>query len=395
MRSLSQLGAVLGLMVRTLPQRVSASLIAVAGVAGVVVVLVAVLSIAEGFRAAMVGAGSADVAIVMRGGSDSELSSTLEVEPVRIAMAAPGVRRTDAGPLASAELFVVVEVSKLSTGTAANVPLRGVGPAAFSVRDNLQLAAGRRFRAGTREVIVGRAAAGQFAGLELGDTPRWGEQDWTVVGIFEAEGSVAESEVWADASIVQSAYRRGSAFQSVRARLQSPAAFAEYRAALESDPRLSASVVRESDYFLAQSQALYAIVTTLGMGIAVLMAIGAVFGAVNTMYAAVASRTREIATLRALGFGALPVTASILAESVLVCLAGGVVGGAIAYFGFNGYQTATLNWQTFSQVAFAFRVTPELLLQGCAWAVVLGVLGGLLPAARAARLPIAPALREL
>lgn len=395
MRSLSQLGAVLSLMVRTLPQRVSASLIAVAGVAGVVVVLVAVLSIAEGFRAAMVGAGAADVAIVMRGGSDSELSSTLEVESVRVALGAPGVRRTDAGPLASAEIFVIVEVSKRSTGTAANVPLRGVGAAAFGVRDNVQLAAGRRFREGTREVIVGRSAAGQFAGLELGDTQRWGNQDWTVVGIFEAEGSVAESEVWGDASVVQSAYRRGSTFQSVHARLQSPDAFKQYRAALENDPRLSVSVVRESDYFLAQSQALYAIVTTLGLGIAVLMAIGAVFGAVNTMYAAVASRTREIATLRALGFGALPVVASILAESVLICLAGGVAGGAIAYFGFNGYQTATLNWQTFSQVAFAFLVTPELLLRGFACALVLGVLGGLLPAVRAARLPIAPGLRQL
>ncbi len=394
MQFLSQLAAVLGLTLRTLPQRAGSSFIAVVGVAGVVIVFVAVLSIAEGFRAAMTGAGSPDTAIVMRGGSDSELNSTLELETTRIVKDAPGVRRSGGGAVASAELFVVVDVPKRSTGTAANVPLRGVEPEAFGVREDVRVVEGRPFEFGTSEIVVGRAAAGQFAGIGLGDAPRWGDSAWTVVGIFETDGTAAESEVWADARVVQSAYRRGSTFQSVYAKLETPGAFGAFRDALGDDPRLNVMVERESDYYLAQSQALHAIITTIGSGIAALMAIGAVFGAINTMYAAVANRTREIATLRALGFGNVPVVLSIVAESVLLCAVGGVLGGLAAYAGFNGYQTATLNWQTFSQVAFAFLVTPALLAQGIAWAVVMGVIGGLLPALRAARLPVATALRE-
>ena len=394
MRFPSQLAAVLGLTLRTIPQRVGSSAIAVVGVAGVVVVLVAVLSIAEGFRAAMTGTGSPATAVVMRGGSDSELSSNLELEEVRIVKDSPGVAPGAAGPAASAELFVVVDVEKLSTGTPANVPLRGIEPAAFEVREDVRIVEGRPFRFGTNEIVVGRAASAQFAGLGLGEAPLWGDARWTVVGIFEAGGAVAESEVWADARVVQGAYRRGSTFQSVYAALASPAAFDAFRTALEGDPRLNVAVVRESDYYAAQSATLHAVITGIGGGIAALMAIGAVFGAVNTMYGAVSARTREIATLRALGFGNAAVVLSVIAESVVLCLAGGVLGGLAAYAGFNGYQTATLNWQTFSQVAFAFLVTPALLAQGVAWAVVMGVAGGLLPAVRAARLPVARALRE-
>ena len=395
MRFFVQLGAVLGLVMRSLPQRTASSAIAVVGVTGVVLVFVAVLSVAEGFRAAMVGAGSPEIALVMRGGSDSELSSSLDLDTVRVVSDTPGVRRSGGRALASAELFVVVDVVKSGTGTPANVPLRGVGPAAFEVRGDLDLVSGRRFRPGTTEVIVGRAAAAQFEGLEVGERPRWGGQEWTVVGAFDTGGAAGESEVWADAPVVASVYARGASFQSVRVRLESVGAFDAYRRVLDLDPRVAVTAARESDYCLAQSVALHAIVTTLGFGVAALMAIGAVFGAVNTMYSALASRTREIATLRALGFDRAPVVLSVVAESVVICLAGGLLGGAIAYFGFNGYQTATLNWQTFSQVAFAFLVTPELLLRGFACALVLGVLGGLLPAARAARLPIAPGLRQL
>ena len=395
MRFFVQLGAVLGLVMRSLPQRTASSAIAVVGVTGVVLVFVAVLSVAEGFRAAMVGAGSPEIALVMRGGSDSELSSSLDLDTVRVVSDTPGVRRSGGRALASAELFVVVDVVKSGTGTPANVPLRGVGPAAFEVRGDLDLVSGRRFRPGTTEVIVGRAAAAQFEGLEVGERPRWGGQEWTVVGAFDTGGAAGESEVWADAPVVASVYARGASFQSVRVRLESVGAFDEYRRVLDLDPRVAVTAARESDYYLAQSVALHAIVTTLGFGVAALMAIGAVFGAVNTMYSALASRTREIATLRALGFDRAPVVLSVVAESVVICLAGGLLGGAIAYFGFNGYQTATLNWQTFSQVAFAFLVTPELLLRGFACALVLGVLGGLLPAVRAARLPIAPGLRQL
>ncbi|MCY4509199.1 MAG: ABC transporter permease [Acidobacteria bacterium] len=395
MRFLAQVVTMIALSLRTVPQRAGSSLVAVTGVAGVVVVFVAVLSIAEGFRAALAGAGSPDTAIVMRGGSDTELSSVLPLESTRVIRDAPGVRRSAEGVVASAELFVVVDVPKRSTGTPANVPLRGVEPAAFGVRDEVRIVEGRTFRPGTNEIIVGRSAAAQFAGIDLGSTQRWGESAWEVVGIFEAGGTIAESEIWCDARVLQPAYRRGDSFQSVYARLESPDAFDAFKDALTTDPRLDVMVEREEDYYLGQTEAVTAIITGIAGVIAFLMGIGAVFGAINTMYTAVASRTREIATLRALGFSSGPVVISVMAESVALAVVGGLLGGLLAYAGFNGYQTATINWQTFSQVAFAFRVTPALLTQGIAWAVLMGFLGGLFPALRAARLPVATALREL
>ena len=395
MRFLSQVFTMIALTLRTVPQRAGSSLVAVTGVAGVVVVFVAVLSIAEGFRAALAGAGSPDTAIVMRGGSDTELSSVLPLESTRVIRDAPGVRRSAEGAVASAELFVVVDVPKRSTGTPANVPLRGVEPAAFGVRDEVRIVEGRTFRPGTNEIIVGRSAAAQFVGIDLGSTQRWGESAWEVVGIFEAGGTIAESEIWCDARVLQPAYRRGDSFQSVYARLESADAFDAFKDALTTDPRLDVMVEREEDYYVGQTEAVTAIITGIAGVIAFLMGIGAVFGAINTMYTAVASRTREIATLRALGFSSGPVVISVMAESVALAVVGGLLGGLLAYAGFNGYQTATLNWQTFSQVAFAFRVTPALLLQGITWAVLMGFLGGLFPALRAARLPVATALREL
>ena len=395
MRFFSQVLTMIALSLRTVPRRAGSSLVAVTGVTGVVIVFVAVLSIAEGFRAALTGAGSPDTAIVMRGGSDTELSSGLPLASTRVVKDAPGVRRGPDGPVASAELFVVVDVPKRTTGTPANVPLRGVEPAAFQVRDEVRIVEGRSFRPGTNEIIVGRAAAAQFTGIDLGSTRRWGENTWEVVGIFEAGGTIAESEIWCDARVLQPAYRRGDTFQSVYARLGSAGDFDAFKDALTADPRLDVMVEREDDYYQGQTQAVTAIITGIATVIAFLMGIGAVFGAVNTMYTAVASRTREIATLRALGFSSAPVVVSVMVESVALCVAGGVLGGLLAYVGFNGYQTATLNWQTFSQVAFAFRVTPALLVQGVAWAVVMGFAGGLFPAVRAARLPVATALREL
>ncbi len=395
MRFLAQIPTMIVLTLRTVPQRAGSSLVAVTGVAGVVVVFVAVLSIAEGFQAALAGAGSPDTAIVMRGGSDTELSSILPLESTRVIRDAPGVRRSAEGVVASAELFVVVDVPKRSTGTPANVPLRGVEPAAFGVRDEVRIVEGRTFRPGTNEIIVGRSAAAQFAGIDLGSTQRWGESAWEVVGIFEAGGTIAESEIWCDARVLQPAYRRGDSFQSVYARLESADAFDTFKDALTTDPRLDVMVEREEDYYLGQTQAVTAIITGIAGVIAFLMGIGAVFGAINTMYTAVASRTREIATLRALGFSSGPVVISVMAESVALAVVGGLLGGLLAYAGFNGYQTATINWQTFSQVAFAFRVTPALLVQGIVWAVVMGFFGGLFPALRAARLPVATALREL
>ncbi|HET9211706.1 MAG TPA: ABC transporter permease [Thermoanaerobaculia bacterium] len=395
MRGISQLAALIGVNLRTLGQRRGSALSTVVGVACVVAVFVVVLSIGEGFRATMAATGSPDSALVLRGGSDSEMMSGLLVDATRIIADAPGVARAVAGPQASAELFVVVDLPKRSTGTDANVPLRGVQPAAFAVRKSFKIISGRNFEPGKNEIIVGRGAAEQFAGLELGRTLRWGENQWTVVGVFSDGGSLSESEIWTDARVLQPAYRRGNTFQSVHARLESPAAFTAFKDALTQDPRLDVKVVRESEYYAGQSQALTTLVRILGGFITVLMALGAIFGALNTMYNAVASRTREIATLRALGFGRGPVVLSILAESLVIALLGAVIGGAVAYFGFNGFQTSTLNWQSFSQVAFAFRVTPALLVTGTVIALAIGLVGGLLPAVRAARLPVATALREL
>jgi putative ABC transport system permease protein len=391
----SQVLAVTGLNLRTIGQRRGASLAAVVGVAGVVGVFVAVLSMAEGFRRTLTSTASEDTAIVLRSGSDSEMMSGLVREDTRVIAEAPGVLRAGQGPVASAELYVIVDVPKRSTGTDANVPLRGVQPAAFDVRNEVEILEGRRFEPGKNEVIVGRAAAAEFAGLDLGSTMRWGESEWQVVGIFAAGGGLAESEIWCDAGVLQPAYRRGNSFQSVYAKLESPEAFDRFKDTLTTDPRLDVKVVREADYYAEQSQVLYGIITGLGYVIASLMAVGAVFGALNTMYTAVAARTREIATLRALGFRGGPVVISVLAESLLLALVGGALGAGLAYLIFDGFQTATMNWASFSQVAFAFAVTPKLLLLGIVCALLMGLLGGLFPAVRAARMPVATALREL
>jgi putative ABC transport system permease protein len=331
----------------------------------------------------------------MRSGADSEMVSGLALEDTRLIGDAAGVRRGESGPLASAELFVIVDLPKKSTNLTANVPLRGVGPNAFAVRPNVRMIAGRRFETGRNELIAGRGAAGQFAGLDIGRTLTFGQSEWVVVGVFDAGGTMSDSELWCDAGVLQPAYRRGTSFQTVYAKLESPEAFTRFKDALTTDPRLDLKVLRETDYFAEQSQTVSALITTLGAGIALLMGIGAIFGAINTMYSAVAARTREIATLRAIGFGGGPVVVSVLAESMLLALIGGALGGALAYVGFNGFQTSTINWQTFSQVAFAFAVTPGLIAAGIAYALIMGLLGGLLPAVRAARLPIVSALREL
>jgi putative ABC transport system permease protein len=390
---LRQAVAVTWMSLKGLSGRLGSAATAVLGVAGVVAVLVAVLSIAEGFRTTLEGSGSPDVALVLRGGSQTEMNSILGRDEVRIVQDAPGILRAEGGPAASAELFVIVDLDKRSTGTSANVPLRGVQDAAFRVRDRVEIVEGRRFTPGRNEVIVGSAAAGEFAGLDVGNTLRWGESEWTVVGRFDAGGTVSDSEIWCDVGVLQPAYRRGSSFQAVYARLESPAAFEAFAAALEADPRLDVAVERETDYYAEQSQGLTTFISVAGTLIAVLMAIGAVFGALNTMYNAVAARSGDIATLRALGFRSGPVVLSVLVESLALALVGGALGGTLAYLAFDGFRAATLNWTSFSQVAFAFRVTPELVVLGLAFALAIGFFGGLFPALRAARLPVATALR--
>jgi putative ABC transport system permease protein len=395
MRSLRQMLAVTAVSVRTIPQRWSSSLVAVIGVAGVVVVLVAVLSIAEGFKAAMTAAGRPDRAIVMRSGADSEMSSGLSGPQVDIIKQAPGILHNSQQPVASGEMFVIVDLNRRATGTPANVPLRGVDQPVLAVRHDAKIIRGRMFNFGTNEVVVGESASRTFEGLEVGSTIRSGQVSWNVVGMFSTGGTVAETEIWCDVRTLQGAYNRGNSFQSVLAKLETPSALQSFSDWLSTNREVDVQIKRESDYYAEQSRTLTTLIRTIGFGIAALMALGAVFGAVLTMYAAVVSRTREIATLRALGFGTVPVLASVVGESIALALLGGVIGGALAYVGFNGYQTSTMNWQTFSQVAFAFRVTPELLVTGIVYALVMGLIGGLFPAIRAATLPIPSALREL
>jgi len=398
---LRQVLAVTATAIRTIPQRRGASLATIAGIAGVVAVLVAVLSIGEGFRHALRAAGSPQNALVLRSGSDSEMMSVLVGDSVEIIAQAPGIARGVVGageapvPLSSAELFVVVDVPKKSTGTPANVPLRGVQPAAFSTRPELKITAGRMFAWGKNEVLVGVGALGQFRGLDVGSKLKWGQNEWTVAGTFSANGALWESEIWTDARVLQPSYRRGNSFQTVVARLESVDAFDRFKDALTKDPRLDVTVQRESEFFGNQGRSLQAVIQSLGFLLAVLMGIGAVFGALNTMYSAVAARTREIATLRAIGFGPGAVVVSVMAESLLLALVGGIVGALGAWLFFDGYRTSTLNWDTFSQVTFAFDVTPALLVEGTSFALILGLVGGLFPAIRAARMPVTAALREL
>ena len=392
---LSQTLAVTAVTLRSIPQRLGSSIVAIIGIGGVVIVFTAVLSIAEGFKAAMQGTGDPQTVIIMRTGSDTEMTSGFGGDEARLITEGPGIERGPDGVHASPELFVIIAVPLKRSGTDANVPLRGVSPKALAVRPALRITEGRMFTPGTSELVVGRAATRQFSNRAVGSTVRFGKTSWQVVGIFDAGGSVAESELWCDAHVLQDTYQRGNSYQSVYARLESVDSLQKLKDALTTDPRINVTVVREPDYYAQQSQVLQTVIRTIGVGIAVLMGLGAIFGAVNTMYSAVASRTREIATLRALGFSATPVVISVLVEAILLSLIGGALGGLLAYAAFDGYQTATMNWQSFSQVAFAFAVTPQLLTQGLIYAAIMGLFGGMLPAIRAARMPVVMALRQL
>ena len=395
MNFLKQTIAVTLLNLRTIPQRLGSSGVAIVGIAGVVIVLVSVLSIAQGFAAAMEASGSPVRALVMRSGADSEMTSGFSGAEVDIIKQAPGLRRDGQSPLASAELYVIIDIPKISTNTAANVPMRGIEPHGTTVREEFSIAEGRMFNFGTNEVVVGRGASVNFKGLKVGDTITSGQNTWQVVGLFETDGSVAETEIWCDARVLQGAYRRGNSYQSILARLDSSESFNAFRDWLTANPQVNVQVRREQDYYAQQSRALTSLIRTVGFGIAALMGIGAVFGAILTMYTAVSTRAREIATLRALGFNATSVVVSVLAESLALAALGGAIGGVLAFLAFNGYQTSTMNFQTFSQVAFAFLVTPALMMTGLIYALALGLIGGLFPAVRAARLPIPSALREL
>ena len=380
---------------RSVKARWTSAIVAVVGIAGTVGVFVAMLSLARGFKATLVSSGSEDNAIIMRAGATSEMTGGVTLDTVKIIQDEPGIARSADGPLVTAEVVLVAPIPLISTGTDANVEVRGVSKNVLEIRKNIKIVEGRMFTPGLTEIVVGKNANASYAGLTLGNTISLGTMHWKVVGIFDAGGSAFDSDVWGDARLIGPAFNRPDTyFQSITVHLTSKDAFQQLKDAATTDPRLNVDVTREIDYYSKQSSRLTTLITVLGGLVAAVMAIGAVFGALNTMYSAVAERGREIATMRALGFGGPSVVFSFVVEALLIAGVGGLIG-CIAVLPLNGLTTGAMNLQTFSHVAFAFRITPELLAKGVVFALTMGLVGGLLPAIRAARLPVATALREL
>jgi putative ABC transport system permease protein len=387
---LKQVTAITLLGLRSIPQRLGASLVIVVGLAGVVAVFTALLAMAAGFRSTLEAAGRADVALVLRGGSQAELNSGLTREQATIIKQAPGVAQSGGQPLASAELIVIAELMKTGETLGSNITVRGVEPAAFALRPRLRIVEGRAFGPGLKELIVGLGVTRQFQGAGLGRTLRMRGSEWTVVGIFES-GDANESEFWADAEVAQSAFNR-QGFSSVRLQLADAKGLATVADALTADPRVNVDVQSEQAYFSGQTRQFRQTIGALAGAVTFIMALGATFAALNTMYAAVGTRSREIATLRAIGFRGLPVLLSIMLESLALAVAGGILGAVIAYLLFNNVAVSTLG-ANFTQVVFRFAVTPSLVVTGLVIAVVIGMVGGFLPALRAARQPVTAALR--
>jgi putative ABC transport system permease protein len=381
--------------VRSVRARWTSTIVAVLGIAGTVGVFVAMLSLARGFRATLVASGSRDNALIMRAGSTSEMMGGVTLDSIKVIADAPGIARDANGPLLTQDVVGVIPFPLISTGTDANVQVRGVSPNVLEIRRFAKIVQGRMFGSGVSELIVGKNAARTYRGLTLGNQVNFAGGKWTVVGIFDSGGSSFDSEVWCDAHILADILKRpNNIFQSVTVHLESPDSFQKLKDSLTTDPRLNVDVVREIDYYAKQSTTMTTLITVLGGLVAAIMAIGAVFGALNTMYSAVAERGREIATMRAVGFTGGAVVFSFLVEALLIALIGGLLG-AVAVLPLNGLTTSTMNFQTFSNLAFAFKITPELLVKGILFALAMGVIGGLLPAIRAAAQPVAAALRSL
>jgi putative ABC transport system permease protein len=392
-----QAASVTSVGLSTLRQRLGASAVVIVGIAGVVGVVVALLAMREGYTETLRKTGSLDTAIVMRGGSDNEVSSVLTQDSIVVIPNAPGIARDAQGkPIVSPEVIVAADLPMKNNnkGDEGSAQLRGVGDEAWAVRPNLKIIAGRKFQPGTHELIVGKGAQQQFAGLEPGRSIMLGSQPWQIVGIFDSDDAL-NSEVWGDASTVADANRRGSSRSSVFVKLVDANAFDGFKAALTRDPRLQVDVTTTLDYFSKQSANMAKMISVMVGVVGIIMALGAIFGALNTMFAAVATRAREIATLRAIGFRGVPVVVAVLLETMLLALIGGVLGGFLAWVLFNDYTASTMAMGTVGTVSFAFHVSPALLMQGLVWALIIGFIGGLFPALRAARLPVTTALREL
>jgi putative ABC transport system permease protein len=381
--------------IRSVKARWTSTIVAVLGIAGTVGVFVAMLSLARGFQATLVSSGSPDNALIVRAGATSEMTSGVALDAVKVIQDAPGIARGADGPLVTPEAVLMAPIPLVTTGTDANVELRGVSPNVLEIRKQVKIVQGRMFQAGLAELVVGKNANTTYSGLKLGDTITLGSVKWKVVGVFDAGGSSFDSEVWGDSRLLSEAYNRPATnFQSVTVHLTSPAALSQLKDSLTSDPRVNLDVTREIDYYAKQSTSMTTLITRLGGFVAMIMAIGAIFGALNTMYSAVADRGREIATMRALGFGGPSVVLSFLIEALLISFVGGALG-CLSVLKLNGLTTSTINFQTFSNLAFAFKITPDLLIMGIVFALAMGVIGGIFPAIRAARLPVATALREL
>jgi putative ABC transport system permease protein len=380
---------------RSARERWMSSVVAVLGIAGTVGVFVAMLALARGFKATVTSSGLPQNVIVQRSGSDTEMTSILTMDDVRVLEDAPQVARAGDAPLVSPEVVVIAPIPLRETGTDANVSVRGVLPRVLGVRDNVKIVEGRFIRTGLAEAVVGKGARHAYKGLDLGATVRIGAGTWTIVGVFDGQGTAFDSEVWADASVLDGFYQRPTnVFQSATVRLKAKDDFDAFAATLKGDPRLNLQAQREPEYYEKQSQLITTVITVVGTLIAVVMGLGAVFGALNTMYSAVSERSREIAVLRAIGFGGGAVVLSFFVESLIIAFVGGLVG-CVAVLPVNGLTTGTMNWQTFSHLAFAFRVTPDLLGFGMVFALLMGALGGLPPAVRAARANVAHTLRAL
>jgi len=381
---------------RSVTARWKAAVVSIIGIAGTVGVFVAMLAMARGFQATLIASGSTSNAIIRRAGASSEMDSGVSLDQSRVIADAPQVARNAGGvPLSSPEIVVIGAFQLAKSGTDANVQIRGMTPIVLDVRPSVKIIEGRFFEEGLAELVVGSNAVRTYRGLELGSSVSFGGQEWKVVGIFDAGGSAFDSEIWCDHTVLAQAFKRSTnVASSVTVRLNSPTEFDAFKDTITTDPRLTVQVEREQAYYARHSEMVSTLIRVLGFLVAFVMAIGAVFGALNTMYSAVAARAREIATMRALGFGGGSMVLSFMFESLLIALVGGILG-CIAVLPLNGFTAGTMNWQTFSHLAFAFRVTPELLGAGLVFALLMGFVGGVLPAIRAARLPVAQALREL
>lgn len=390
---LRQTTAVTAINIKSIPERWALSAVIVIGLAGVVAVFTALLAMAVGFEKTLTATGRTDTAFVLRGGSQSELNSGIGRDEANLIKLAAGIKvGADGQPNASAEANVIAElVRQGDKNSGANITVRGVEAKAFDLRPNLKIIEGRKFTPGMRELIVGRGVVQQFQGANVGDTVRMRGSDWKVVGVFES-GDAHDSEFWADFEVVATTFQRRG-YSSVTAELDGPGGLKTLSDVLKADPRLSVDVQTEQEYYSGQTKQFRATIAGMAGFITVIMALGAIFAALNTMYAAVAARGKEIATLRAIGFRGLPVVLSVLIEALVLAVIGGALGALIAYLLFNNFSVSTLG-QNFTQVVFSFKVTPALVMRGLVIALVIGMIGGLFPAIRAARLPVTTALRE-